>query len=134
MIIRVIIANFEVRRVLVDQGSLANILFVDAFNRLGLLKEQISPFHSTLVGFAGDQVQVKGHVELLTTFARAQSILVKYLVVERESSYNAILGRPSLNRIGAIVLTRHLVMKFPLLRWRSSEQIKKKLDSVMWIV
>ena len=92
MVIRVIIVNFEVRRVLVDQGSLVNILFIDAFNRLGLSEEQISPFHNTLVGFAGDQVRVKGHVELLTTFARARSILVKYLFVECEVHIMLFLG------------------------------------------
>ena len=57
---------------------------------------------------------MKGHVELLTTFAGTRSIPVKYSVVERESPYNAILGRPSLNKIGAIVSTPHLAMKFPL--------------------
>ena len=56
MVIRVIIANFEVRRVLVDQGSSANILFVDAFNKLGLSEEQVFPFHSTLVVFTREQV------------------------------------------------------------------------------
>ena len=57
MVIHVIIANSEVRKVLVDQGSSADILFVDAFYKLGLLKEQVSPFHNTLVGFVGEQVR-----------------------------------------------------------------------------
>ena len=32
MVTRAIIANFEVRRVLVDGGSLTDIIFIDAFN------------------------------------------------------------------------------------------------------
>lgn len=35
--------------------------------------------------------------------------------MERESPYNVILGRPSLNKLGTIVSTTHLTMKFPLL-------------------
>jgi len=34
-------------------------------------------------------------------------------VVDVNTSYNALLGRPSLNKLGAIVSTPHLAMKFP---------------------
>ena len=57
---------------------------------------------------------MKGHVELWTKFAGTHSISVKYLVAERESPYNAILERPSLNKIRAIISTPHLAVKFPL--------------------
>ena len=33
--------------------------------------EEVSSFHSASVGFAGEQFQVRGHIELLTTFASA---------------------------------------------------------------
>jgi hypothetical protein len=35
-----------------------------------------------------------------------------FLVVEASSAYNAILGRGALNKLGAIVSTPHLMMKF----------------------
>ena len=39
---------------------------------------------------------------------------VDFLIVSTHSStYNTILGKLSLNRIRAIVLTSHLLMKFP---------------------
>ena len=34
-------------------------------------------------------------------------------MVEANTSYNILLGRPSLNQLGAIVSTPHLIMKFP---------------------
>ena len=49
MVVRVIIVNFEVRRVL-------DILFVDTFNKLEISKEQINLFHNALMGFAGEQI------------------------------------------------------------------------------
>ncbi|GAV71618.1 hypothetical protein CFOL_v3_15108 [Cephalotus follicularis] len=36
-----------------------------------------------------------------------------FLVVDTPSPYNAIIGRPGLNLLEAIVSTRHLLMKFP---------------------
>ncbi|GAV73922.1 hypothetical protein CFOL_v3_17405 [Cephalotus follicularis] len=36
-----------------------------------------------------------------------------FLVVDTPSPYNAIVGRPCLNLLEAIVSTRHLVVKFP---------------------
>ncbi|GAV59834.1 hypothetical protein CFOL_v3_03365 [Cephalotus follicularis] len=36
-----------------------------------------------------------------------------FLVVDTPSPYNAIIGRPGMNLMEAIVSTRHLLMKFP---------------------
>jgi len=40
-------------------------------------------------------------------------IPIQFLVVDARTSNNILLGRPSLNQLSAIVLTSHLVMKFP---------------------
>jgi len=37
---------------------------------------------------------------------------LRLLVVDANTSYNIFLGRPSLIKLNAIVLTPHLVMKF----------------------
>ena len=90
-------------------------MFIDAFNKLGMSMEKVGPFHSALVGFAGEQVQVRGHIVLLMTFTSVRTIPVKFLIVERESPYIAILGGPSLNKLSAIMSTPHLRMKFLIL-------------------
>jgi hypothetical protein len=46
-------------------------------------------------------------------FPRQKTIMVKFLVVDRPSAYNAILGRAALNELEAITSTAHLKMKFP---------------------
>jgi len=69
-----------------------------------------------LYGFAGDQVEVCGHIELRTTFTddtTSRTAKIRYLVVP--SAYNILLGRPALNRIRAIASTRHMKMKLPSL-------------------
>jgi len=41
------------------------------------------------------------------------TIMIKYIVVKAPSSYNLLLGRPSLNRQGAVVSTLHMKLKLP---------------------
>jgi len=63
-------------------------------------------------------VEVRGHVELRTTFSdgvTSRMISIKYLVVNVVSTYNLLLGRPSLNRLGVVASTRHMMMKLPSL-------------------
>jgi len=76
----------------------------------------LRPYGGCLYGFAGNQVEVRGHLELRSTFtngiaSRTESI--RYLVVNASSAYNMMLGRPTLNRLGAMSSTRHMKMKLP---------------------
>ncbi|GAV81411.1 hypothetical protein CFOL_v3_24866 [Cephalotus follicularis] len=45
--------------------------------------------------------------------SRQTQVEMTFLVVDTPSSYNAIIGRPGMNLMEAIVSTRHLLMKFP---------------------
>jgi len=69
-----------------------------------------------LYRFTGDQVEVRGYLELRTTFtdgttSRTESI--RYLVVNAKTAYNILLGRPALNRLRAVASTHHMKMKLP---------------------
>jgi len=62
-------------------------------------------------------VDTRGYIDLYTKFVytrtQTKTIKVRYLLVEANTSYNVLLGRLSLNTLGAIVSTPHLAMKFP---------------------
>ncbi|XP_027910365.1 uncharacterized protein LOC114169424 [Vigna unguiculata] len=116
IVLSVIMMGRNVHRVLVDQGSSADVMFWNTYAGLQIPTDQLKPFDGVLVGFSGDQVEVKGYVDLRTTFRDkedAKTIFIRYIVVNAPSSYNLLLGRPSLNKLGAVVLTVHLKMKFP---------------------
>jgi len=69
-----------------------------------------------LYGFAGDQVEVRGHLKLRTTFTDGVAFRtenIRYLVVNAPSAYNILLGRPTLNRLRVVASTRHMKMKLP---------------------
>lgn len=61
-------------------------------------------------------MDTRGFVNLrmsLGTEKRAKELRVRFLLVEAETSYNVLLGRPCLNAFGAIVSTPHLTLKYP---------------------
>ena len=57
IIITLLIADYTTRRVLIDNESLADILYYLAFQQMNLGRDQLRPVHSPLVGFGGMKVQ-----------------------------------------------------------------------------
>ena len=67
MVITARIADFMVERILVDQGSSANVLFKPCFDRLKLSAENLEPHDQNLTGFTGDQITPLRKVSLHMT-------------------------------------------------------------------
>nr|XP_009407021.1 PREDICTED: uncharacterized protein LOC103989797 [Musa acuminata subsp. malaccensis] len=71
--------------------------------------------HSGLTGFTGDSISPLGAVTLPITLGvppRSKTVMSTFLVVDLPTAYNAILGRPTLNKIRAVVSTYHQTVKF----------------------
>ena len=116
VVISIVTAGRKVHRVLVDHGNSADVMFWSTFNKLQLSPDLLRPYTRCLYGLTGDQVEVRGYLELRTTFtdgttSRTESI--RYLVVNADSAYNILLGRPALNRLRAVASTHHMKMKLP---------------------
>ena len=79
-------------------------------------RDQLRPANSPLVSFGGMKVQPVGTVILPVVVGAYPQQLTKdvnFLVVNCSSSYNAIIGRPTLNSWKAVTSTYHLSVKFP---------------------
>ncbi|KAI3461303.1 hypothetical protein Pfo_017966 [Paulownia fortunei] len=116
LVISATLSNFWVKKILVDSGSSADIIFYDAFLKLGIDNAQLSPVNTPLTGFGGEVVEALGEVALpfsLGSYPRRITKMVKFLVVNAPSTYNMILGRPSLNLFHAVASTYHMKLKFP---------------------
>ena len=110
------IVKYDVKRILVDNGSSTNVLFYAVFSRMDLSKYRLHEVSIPLIGFTGDSVQVEGEITLPTTVGtslRLSTVFLTYTVVRIPSAYNAILGRPGLNALRAVVSTYHLLVRFP---------------------
>nr|KYP41824.1 Transposon Ty3-I Gag-Pol polyprotein [Cajanus cajan] len=67
IVISTIVMGYNVKRVLVDQGSSTDILFWEAFVRMKIPSNRLVPYTGTLIGFAGDQVVARGNVKIGTS-------------------------------------------------------------------
>ncbi|XP_068474879.1 uncharacterized protein [Phaseolus vulgaris] len=116
MVISIVIAGRKVHRVLFDQGSSTDVMFWSTFNKLQLSSDLLRPYTGCLYRFADNPMEVRGYLELRTTFtdgAASHTESIRYLVVNANSAYNILLGRPALNRLRAVSSTRHMKMKLP---------------------
>ncbi|KAJ8506676.1 hypothetical protein OPV22_007562 [Ensete ventricosum] len=101
---------------MIDTGSSTDILYFNVFQRMGLTDRDLTPLTSTLTRLTGDFVSSLGATTIPVTFRgepRLKTLLVSFMVVKLPSTYNAIIGRPTLNRLKAVVSTYHRIMKFP---------------------
>ncbi|XP_062155324.1 uncharacterized protein LOC133863398 [Alnus glutinosa] len=83
---------------------------------MGVPREKVVPFSCHLQGFAGEKVLPLGSIDLPVTagtYPKQKVIMVKFLIVDRVSAYNAIIGRTALNDLKAVTSTPHFSMKFP---------------------
>ena len=76
--------NFMVQRVLVDPGSLSEILYFDCFKKMGLRDEDLQVARTPLVGFSSKPVYPKGKISLKVQVGGA-SMLADFLVVDAPS-------------------------------------------------
>ncbi|XP_068339004.1 uncharacterized protein [Pyrus communis] len=72
LIVKAHIANFDVRRILVDTGASVNIMFAEAFKTLNVAEHLLDQSVSPLISFSGDVVQPLGSVHSPSVQAHTQ--------------------------------------------------------------
>ena len=115
IVIILLIADYTTRRVLVDNGSSTDILYYPAFQLMRFGRDLLRPACSPLIGFGGMKVQPVGIVMLpvvVGSYPQQITKLVNFLVADCLSSYNTIIGRPTLNSWKTVTSTYHLSVKF----------------------
>ena len=112
LVVTLKIGGYNVKRVLVDQGSEAKIMYPDLYKGLNLKPEDLTGCDSPLLGFDRKMVIPKGQIRL-PVLARLEVMEVDFIVVNAYSPNTAIVARPWLRALGAISSTLHLKVKYP---------------------
>ena len=112
LVITIRISGYDVKRVLVDQGSRAEIMYPDLYKGLNLKLEDLEKYDSLLVGLDGRLVVPYGMIRLPVQ-ARNKEVQVSFIVIEAYSPYTAILAKPWFYAMGAVSSILHLKVKYP---------------------
>ena len=112
LVVTLRIGGYDVKRVMVDQGSAAEIMYPDLYKGMSLKPEDLTTYSSPLVSFEGKMVVLRGQIRLPVQ-AGSDVIEVDFIVVDAFSPYTAIIGRPWLHSLGAVSSTLHQKAKYP---------------------
>ena len=116
LVVRVVVANKTLHQVLIDNGNSADIIFVSAFDKIGIRREKLEPVNTHLRGFSRENVLPLGSIQLVLTLGDPPcqaTTTARFLIVDAPSAYNMLLGKPSLNALKAIPSAYHMMIKFP---------------------
>jgi hypothetical protein len=116
MVINCSVAGWDLHKVLVDNDSQADIIFLHTFDRMGISHSLLKPSDNPLYGFGGKGTFPVGKIEVPLSFGvapNARSEQVTFDIVDMVYPYNAIMGRGSINKFEAAIHGLYLCMKIP---------------------
>ncbi|XP_030937420.1 uncharacterized protein LOC115962670 [Quercus lobata] len=122
LVVTLRIGGYDVKRVLVDQGSVVEVMYPDLYKGLKLRPEDLTAYDSPLVSFEGKIVTSKGQIRLPIQTG-SDIVEVDFIVVDAYSPYIAIVARPWLHALGAVSSTLHQKVKYP-----SEDRVKKVIE------
>ena len=123
LVVTLRIGGYDVKRVLVDQGSAVEIMYPDLYKGLNLKPNDLTTYDSPLISFEGKTVIPRGQIRLPIQ-TESEVVEVDFIVVDAYSPYTAIVARPSLHVLGAVSSTLHQKVKYP-----SEGQVKEIVES-----
>jgi hypothetical protein len=119
LVLKPVVAGSRLNEMLIDGVSGLNILFTKTLKKMKLdithmLTKSTSPFYGIIPGNATISL---GSVVLPVTFGETRenyrSEYMKFEVVDFETSYHAILGRPAIAKFMVVPHYTYLVLKMP---------------------
>jgi hypothetical protein len=112
-----IIRNVRFEKVLIDGGSVFDILFRNALTELDIKPGDLEPCDTPFWGvLPGQTSQPLGQITLAVQFGTADHFRIDYvnfIIVDFEGTYHVILGRPALAKFMVIPHYIFLLLKIP---------------------
>ena len=106
LVVTLRIGGYDMKRVMIDQGSAVEIMYPDLFKGLNLKPKNLTAYNSPLVSFEGKMVIPKGQIRLPVQTG-SDVVEVDFIVVDAFSPYTAIIGKPWLYTLRVVSSTLH---------------------------
>jgi hypothetical protein len=116
MVTTIHIDRWDVTKILIDNGSQAEILFLATFDKMGFDQKQLREPSKPLYSFSGKRIELVGAITLPVSFSTSKNPSTEYItfdVVNMTCPYNAIFGRGLLNTFEATLHSAYLCLKIP---------------------
>ena len=91
LVVTVLIGGFDMHRVMVNEGSGAEIMYLDLFRGLWTKEKYQESYGAPLIGFDGKMVIPKGRIKLLVQVEKKE-VLVDFTMVDAYSPYTTALA------------------------------------------
>ncbi|XP_073034850.1 uncharacterized protein [Primulina eburnea] len=117
LVVTAAVANYDVARIFIDNGSSVNILFKSTLDKMKVEGFEFEPISTPVYGFAGHAIPPLGQIVLPLSLGhepRRVTKMTTFIMVDTPSAYNGILGRPALKDFRAVASTYHQKLKFPI--------------------
>ena len=91
LVITVKMTSSVIHRMLVDNGSAADILYRDTYQKTGLTKSDLSSTTTSLYGFTGVHIIPRGSIKLaimVGDYPRISTVVSEFLVADCSSAFN----------------------------------------------
>ena len=108
------INNSGVDMILVDDGSVVEVLIYDIFKKMNLDESLLRPA-GLIYDFANQPIKAKGLINLSITLGTRENMITKeveFFIIDQPSVYNAIIDRPLMKKISMVIALYYLTIKF----------------------
>lgn len=112
LVITLLIANCQIKRILVDNGSSTNVIFLKTLKEMNIDETHIHRRSTILIRFSGEQKFTLGDITL-PIYAAGVNLHITFVVLNSPSAYNVIHGKSWIHAMRAVPSTFHQVICFP---------------------
>jgi hypothetical protein len=116
MVVTVHIDRWDITKILMDNGSQAEILFLATFDKMGFDRKQLKESSKPLYGLGGIRIEPVGAITLPVSFSTPKNPCTEYItfnVVDMTYPYNTLFGRGLLNTFEVVLHSAYLCLKIP---------------------
>ncbi|XP_073271557.1 uncharacterized protein [Primulina huaijiensis] len=115
LVVTATIANYDVARIFIDNGSSVNVLFKSTLDQMKVEGFEFESVSTSLYGFAEHAILPLGQMFFPLSLGHEPRRITKmttFTVVDTPFAYNGILGRPALKDFRAVASSYHQKLKF----------------------